>query len=184
MKVIVITGTPASGKSTIAGKVAKLVSGAAVIRANDLVRSRHLFTSRSADGTMVADMRKLRVEIEKEIRKSGSGIMIVEGHLLCDISLKNAVAIVIREHLLTLEKRMKKRGYRDSKIKENIISEAIDYCGLTAQRNYRQVIEVINSSHAASDIAKMIKSARKMKSGEINLLPELIPFTRRKGWNA
>ena len=183
MKIIVITGTPASGKSTIAGRVARRIGGAAVIRANDLVRSRRLFTSRSPDGTMVADMRKLREAINAEIRRSCSATVIVEGHLLCEIRIRNAMVIVIREHLLTLEKRMKRRGYPEPKIRENIISEAIDYCGFTAKRHYDKVYEIMNSRHAARDVEGLVRETRKGNL-DIELLHELARFTKRRGWNA
>jgi adenylate kinase len=183
MKIIVITGTPASGKTTLADKVAARIGNATVIHANDLVKAGRLFSSRTADGTMIANMRKLHAEIEREIRRSRSPTVIVEGHLLCDMRIKNAIAIVVREHLLTLEKRMKKRGYSAAKIKENITAEAIDYCGLAAQKNYRQVIEVLNGGTAASDVTKIIGGMKRRRGKGIEILHELIPFTKRKGWN-
>ncbi len=182
MKVIVITGTPGSGKTTIANKVAKRVNGSIVIHANEMIKSRRLFSSYAKDGAMVANMRKLKADIQKEINGSGKGIVIVEGHLLCDIPIKNAVAVVIRQHLAVLEKRLKARKYDSKKIKENIVSEALDYCGISAESNYDHVIEIMDDRTAVSKIVKLIGGMKKKHHG-IELLDELKDFTARSGWN-
>ncbi len=182
MKVIVITGTPASGKTTIADKVAKRIGDAEVIHANDIVRSKRLFTAYARDGAMLAQMGRLKKELEKRIRSSKKGVVIVEGHLLCDMRIRKAIAIVVREHLRVLEGRMEKRGYAVSKIKENIISEAIDYCGISAQKNYGQVFEIMNGKRAVSEVTSLIKGMKTTKNG-IEMLNELVEFTKREGWN-
>ena len=74
MKVIVITGTPASGKTTMADKVAKRIGDAEVIHANDVVRSKRLFTAYARDGAMLAQMGRLKKELEKRIRSSKKSV--------------------------------------------------------------------------------------------------------------
>lgn len=183
MKVVVITGTPASGKTMIANRVAAKVRSSEVIHANDLIRSKGLFSYYARDGAMIANMGKLRKEIERLVKKSKKRVVIVEGHLLCDMRIENAIAVVIREHLAVLERRMKKRGYSDRKIKENIVSEAIDYCGINAQKNYSNVVEFMNEKSTANKIVSLINGMKKKREG-IEMLDELVDFTKRKGWNA
>ncbi len=181
--ILVITGTPATGKTTIARKVAKLAGSTVVIRANDLVRSKRLFSSLSKDGTMIVEMSRLKREILKAIRSSSDSIVVVEGHLLCDIGIDGATAVVIREHLRVLERRMKRRGYAAAKIKKNLVSEALDYCGVNARRHYTSVFEFMGGEAAPRKIAALASGAR-MKQNSIELLGELTGFTMRKGWNA
>ena len=183
MKVIVITGTPASGKTTIADKVAKRIGDAEVIHANDVVRSKRLFTAYARDGAMLAQMGRLKKELEKRIRSSKKGVVIVEGHILCDMKIRNAMAIVVREHLRVLERRMERRGYAASKIRENIISEAIDYCGISAQENYGKVFEIMNGKGAVAEVASLVKGMKMTRRG-IEMLHELMEFTKRSGWNS
>ena len=76
-------------------------------------------------------------------------MIIVEGHLLCDMKIRGATAIVIREHLKTLLKRMERRKYSRKKIENNIVTEAIDYCGVNAVENYDSVYEVLGGEDAA-----------------------------------
>ena len=171
-KIIVITGTPASGKTALSERLAKSIRGSELIKSNDLVKEKHLFSGHSEDGEMVADMKGLKSEIEKRVVKSKSDTVIIEGHLLCDMRIRGAVAIVIREHLRTLLSRMEKRGYRRQKIEENIVSEAIDYCGVNAARNYGRVYEILGSDSTVKDALGII-SGKAAKVEEIDLLGEL-----------
>ena len=172
MKLFVITGTPGTGKSTIAGKVAGQLRGAELVHVNDVVRRRKLYSSYSRDGAMIVKMGKLRLELERIIRRSRSRTLILEGHILCELRIRNATAIVIREHLDALMGRLKKRGYSAKKIQDNIVSEATDYCGIHALSNYSAVFEVKGGSGATGRIIRIIKSGTGSRE-QIELLPEL-----------
>lgn len=171
-KIIVITGTPTSGKTTISEKLARRIKGAQLIKANDLVKERKLFRGYSHGGEMIADMKKLKSEIERRIKESSSDFIILEGHLLCDIKIRGATAIVIREHLKVLLNRMRKRKYSKKKIEGNIVSEAIDYCGVNAVENYDSVYEVRGGGGAVKEIIRII-GGKRATPGEIDMLGEL-----------
>ena len=170
--IIVITGTPCTGKSTVSERLAKAVRNCELIKANELLKEKKLYSGRTKDGELIARMGPLRAEILKRVKGSKADLVIVEGHLLCDMDMPGATAIVIREHLRTLLKRMRKRGYGNRKIEDNIVSEAIDYCGVNAAENYMSVYEVMGGSAAVKDILGIIKGTRK-KSKEIDMLGEL-----------
>lgn len=171
-RVIVITGTPGTGKTTISERLAKKLKGSKLISANDVVKKKKLFTSYAKDGSMIVKMDKLKKEINRMVHESKAEVVIVEGHLLCDMKIDGAVAVVIREHLGTILKRLKKRGYTKQKIEDNIVSEGIDYCGIHASNYYKTVYEIELGKDA---LKKMIKVANgeKIKVEEIEMLGEL-----------
>ena len=171
-KIIVITGTPTSGKTTVSEKLAGMLKGSELIKANDLVKEKKLLTGYSKDGEIVADMKRLKSEIESRIKASRADLVILEGHLLCDMKIKGATAIVIREHLKTILKRMEKRKYSRKKIESNIVSEAIDYCGVNSIENYDSVYEIWGGEGAVKEITKII-NGRDEKPKEIDMLGEL-----------
>ena len=179
-KVVVITGTPCSGKTTISEKLLKRIGNSELIKANEVVKDKGLFTGYSKDREMIADMTALKKEVERRIRASKAELVIVEGHLLCDTAIRGAVAIVIREHLKTLLARMKKRRYRKGKIEGNIVSEAIDYCGVNSEENYMEVHEVMGGSSAVADIESIIKGGKK-GDGHIDMLGELNGLAKKLG---
>lgn len=171
-KIIVITGTPGVGKTTIAKKLARSLKNVEYISANELIKEKKLFGGTAMDGAKIAKLKPLQKSIEKRINSSKKNIVLVEGHLLCEIKIKGAVAVVLREHLDTLRQRMEKRGYSSRKINDNIISEATDYCGIRASANYKDTYEFLSGTGATKKIAKLINNG-KTKKEDIELLHEL-----------
>jgi broad-specificity NMP kinase len=117
-------------------------------------------------------MDKLNSEINRMVHASKADYVIVEGHLLCDMRIDGAVAIVIRERLATILKRLKKRGYSKQKIEDDIVSEGIDYCGVRAANYYRVVYEIGGWDGALGKAIK-IAEGKKVKVTEIEMLGEL-----------
>jgi broad-specificity NMP kinase len=175
--ILVITGTPGSGKTTLAEALHRRLKNSNMISVNSLIREKKFFISREKDGTLIADMGKLGRHLRQEARNT-KGMLILEGHLLCEIGIPGATAIVIREHLNTLEKRLLKRGYQWPKIRDNLISEAIDYSGSTARMNYKKVYEIIPGRNTVS-IAEKIARGKSVKLPEyIDMLQELASFMK------
>ena len=179
-KVIVITGTPGSGKTTVSRKVAELLGSCELISANDIVRDMRLFSGYSRDGEMIADMRRLKAEIKRRVRSSRADVVIIEGHLLCDMKIGGATAVVIREHLNKLLLRMRKRRYSRKKIEGNIVAEAIDYCGVNALANYTEVYELESGRDTAAKVLGIINGKR-VSAGRIEMLGELNDMLKKLG---
>ncbi|MDE1861048.1 MAG: AAA family ATPase [Candidatus Micrarchaeota archaeon] len=175
--VIVITGTPAVGKTTVARRLANL-SKAEYINANDVIKKEKLFSGRSRDGALVVKLGRLKASLERRISKSKKDVVILDGHILCEIGIRNATAIVLREHLGTIEGRMRKRGYPQIKIDDNVVSEATDYCGIRSAKHYRNVYEVLSGSSAERRILAIAKG-RKGPKESIEMLGELNSYLKK-----
>lgn len=176
--VIAITGTPCSGKTTLAALLNRSIKGSSLVSVNSIIKAKKLYTSKDSEGTLVADMGKLGRYLRASSAKA-KGVLILEGHLLCELRIKNATAIVVREHLPVLKKRMEKRGYGAAKIRDNIVSEAIDYCGMRAMENYDSVYEVMSGKNALGESRKIINGIRTNKT-YIDLLGELAVLIKKE----
>ncbi len=178
-RIIAITGTPGTGKSTVAKALGKEL-GATVISINDFITENHLVLGTDADGTRIADLGRLESKLSDSISviSTGKGFLIIEGHLLSDIRVKGAVAIVIREHLGILLKRLKKRGYHFDKIRDNVVSEAIGLCGSNARKRYGSTYEIMGGRMAKSK-AVMIARNGKVKNEEIDMMPEFLRLIKK-----
>ena len=169
-KIIAITGTPGSGKSTVARMLAEKIK-AELIGTNEFIREKKLASRYEKDGTAIVGIELLEKEINKELSKR-KGIVVVEGHLLCELEIRDSCIIVVREHLPTLIKRLKKRGYSLSKIRDNVVSEATDYCGINACLNYKRSVELMNNKMFLSNSVKFAHG--RLKAGrKIDLIAEL-----------
>ncbi len=178
-KIIVITGTPGTGKTTIAERLKRKINGAVLIRATDLVNKKRFYSKVDKDGVKVADIQKLRKEIVGKIKKSDSPIIIIEGHLVCEFKIKGAKVIVLRAHLNTLLKRLRRRGYSLEKIRDNLVSEATDYCGITAAENYGDVYEFLSDDRRTMKYIIALAKGAKQKKQNINLMQELQTLLKR-----
>ncbi|MCL5100561.1 MAG: AAA family ATPase [Candidatus Marsarchaeota archaeon] len=157
--IIIITGTPGTGKTTIAIALSKRIN-AKLIAVNDLIKHKKLYMGYSDDGAMMAKLPELKREILREIAREKNKTVILEGHLLSDISIKGACVIVMREHLKTLLSRLKKRGYPVSKIRDNMVSEAIGYCSDSSRKHYDEVHDVMSGKNAITTVLGILTNKR------------------------
>ncbi|MCS7109199.1 MAG: AAA family ATPase, partial [Candidatus Micrarchaeota archaeon] len=135
MGIYVITGTPTTGKTTLAKYLSKL--GFQILDLNSLVNRKKIWKSKDR-GCKVVDLSLLEKEAKKEInkmRKESEKSIIVEGHLACEIKLPADKVIVLRTRPDVLLRRLKERGYPSYKIIENLEAELLDYCGIRAEEN-------------------------------------------------
>ncbi len=179
--VIAVTGTPASGKTSFAKTLAKEI-GAKLIEINDVVKERHLFSHKDKFGTMVVMLPELSAAM-KEILLSATGPIVVVGHLAPELNVKYNAAVVIRAKLKVIANRQHKRGYPMEKIRDNLISEATDYCGSLMRGKVDNTFEVETDADkkALMDYFKAMSRGRNAvapKTNEIDKLKEIIELVK------
>jgi adenylate kinase len=155
-KTIIISGTPGSGKTTIAKLLAKKTK-AKLIDINKFAINKKLIVGFDKKfKSKIIDIKKLSKYLQKEIRKIKQ--VILEGHLGCELKLKADYVIILRLNPKKLFERLKKRNYSKLKIKENLMAEALDYCTILAQKNFKKskIIEIDCTNKNAKDISDLI----------------------------
>jgi len=128
-RVIVVTGTPGVGKSTVAGELASRIK-ANLVSIGDLVRREKLYVGTDRKrGTLVADARRLSDRVKKEFQCSDSDT-VVEGHYAVDLVPPENVHLifVLRRDPKELRKVLQSRGYSEQKARENLAAEILDVC--------------------------------------------------------
>jgi adenylate kinase len=178
--VIVITGVPGTGKTTISDILAKRLGDAEVVHTTELIKAERLFSSYGRDGSRIVRMKELERGLGRIAARSPYRFVIIEGHVLCDLKVRGAAAIVLREHLGVIKRRLEARGYGKEKIKANLVSEATDYCGVRAERNYARVYEMFPRSRDALARMARIAEGRGVPKREIDLLPELVGIIKKE----
>ncbi|MEK6982436.1 MAG: AAA family ATPase [Candidatus Micrarchaeota archaeon] len=170
-KLIIITGTPATGKSTIAKVLTKRLG-------YELIDVKKITKDKEVD---VLKLRRKLLQIIKEKNKNGKDI-IIENHLLCEISLPANIVFVLRTEPGLLKRRMQKRGYSNQKIDDNLLCEMLDYCTQKALDNYKSKIYDIDTGkrNIESSIKFMLDiiKGKIKKSDKIDFTKQLKKYTK------
>lgn len=157
--IIVLTGTPGTGKSSVAKILKK--KGFVVIELNSEIRRRKLYSSYDRKRkTYVADFGKMEKFLKKELKqeKYFNKPIIIDSHLshLLPSRIVDAV-IVLRCEPAELEKRLKRKGWNAEKIRENVESEIIGLIEYEARKKHKKVFAVYTVDLTPKRIVNKIK---------------------------
>lgn len=148
--VIFISGTPCTGKTTVASDLNDYLSSngfhSRLIKVNDFAIDNDLVLGEDPDKLYkVIDIDGLNECLNEEIDQRSNCILIVEGHLshLCEGADK---MIVLRLNPSILKSRLEERDYAESKIQENLEAESLAVCSAEAYEIYGDKTNEIDAS--------------------------------------
>lgn len=170
-RILVLTGTPGVGKSTVSEQLASMLPGQH-INVSDIVAAEQLVCGTDkARKTQIADISRVSSRIA-EMTEENEGYLIIDGHFASDlVEAKNLfMAFVLRRDPVELQSILRKRGYDTHKVSENVACEILDICLVDALQAYGKgkVCEIDCSNKSAATIAEEIRSILK-KTGKCNV---------------
>lgn len=154
-----VTGTPATGKKTLARSLSK-ATGFKVFNINRICVLEGAVAGRDAYG-IVADIERLKKIISKKLPSEN---FILVGHLLPHVVSSNRLdlVIVLRCNPYVLEERLRRRGYPEKKVLMNVGAEILGNCYFEACKKFGvEKVHVIETS---------VKSPREVLSDALNVL--------------
>ncbi|UCH37899.1 MAG: adenylate kinase family protein [Candidatus Bathyarchaeota archaeon] len=178
--VIVITGTPGVGKTTIS-KILTERLDAYYLSISELAKKESLIANYDVDkDSVIPDMDKLRDAISTIIETSLQDV-IIDGHLASDVVLPSLATniFVLRLDPSVLQKRLQARGYKTKKIKENVAAEILDVClvDAIAKQGVERVDEIditeMSVKEVVDKIMKVLQGRIKPRFGGIDWLENL-----------
>jgi adenylate kinase len=176
-RVILITGTPAVGKTTLANKLAEQLK-AQYINLTDLSKKENLVLGEDKERqTTIIDETKMRRKLKTIIEKTESDI-IVDGHYAAAVTPKAAVTnvFVLRRSPVELREFMRKRGYSQSKQEENLAAEILDVCLVEALRKQDKAnvceLDITGKSleNSLSEVLAVLEGKKKCYTGYVDWL--------------
>ncbi|MGA2460767.1 MAG: AAA family ATPase [Candidatus Bathyarchaeia archaeon] len=150
-KVIIVTGTPGTGKTTISRQLAEEI-GARYLPLTQHVSSYGLYSGVDVRrNSKVMDLKRTRADLKRLLLKEDKTI-VVDSHIPDVIAPKSLVkrVLVLRCHPKVLKSRLRAKKWKQEKVQENLLAEILDACLLEAVDYYgwRPVFE-INTSHGS-----------------------------------
>lgn len=133
MRIIIVSGTPRTGKTTLSRKLARKLNYFYFDVNNFIVKNKLYEGYDRKRKTRIVDVNKLNKALIGEIKKlklSKKHIgIIIDSHLSHYIPKKYVdLCIVAKCDIKELNKRLKKKKYNKSKIEENLQAEIFDIC--------------------------------------------------------
>jgi adenylate kinase len=150
-EVIVVTGTPGTGKTAFSRALAKSI-GAGYVNLTQYVSKHKLYSAIDRKRrTKIVNVVRTRTSLGKALAGE-RGAFVVDSHIPEGIIPKAMVrrVFVLRCHPKVLEARLKAKKWNPNKIRENVLAEIVDSCLTSAVRYYgwRKVIQLDTSSRS------------------------------------
>ena len=139
-RVILITGTPCVGKTTLAKRLSAELDGL-YVNLTDLAKKEKLVSRKDLGrGTSVVNEKKMRAKLLEIIQKSEKATIIVDGHYAAAVTPKDQVTrvFVLRRDPRELRTFMENCGFSETKLEENLAAEILDVCLFEALREQEE----------------------------------------------
>jgi adenylate kinase len=180
-RVILVTGTPCVGKTTISRLLTDKLN-ALYVNLTELAVHKNLLLGKDEErNTLIVDEKRLRKKLRQIIKETETKDAVIDGHYAVNVAPKNLVThvFVLRRDPVELKKRMEQAGFSGRKLWENLSSEILDVCLIDALDVYEKerICELDVSDKSAKEVLSMIlkvlKGAKKCGVGTVDWISKL-----------
>ena len=159
-RVILITGTPCVGKTSVARLLSSKLR-ALYVNLTDLALKEKLIQGKDKRrNSIIVDEDRMKKRLKELITKSSEENVVVDGHYAVNVVPANLVSLVfvLRRDPVELRKLMEQSGFSEKKLHENLASEILDVCLVDALNvvGQRKVCEVNTTGKSVEDVAHEI----------------------------
>jgi len=176
-QVILITGTPCTGKTTLAKQLASRLD-ALYINLTDYAKTKSLTLKEDTQrNTTIIDEEKMRKALEATINQTENQNVIVDGHYAASVVPANLSThvFVIRRNPKELKEFMQKQGFSPAKIDENLSAEILDVCLVEALQSHEGKVCELDVSgktvkETVDEVLAILNGEKKCYSGFVDWL--------------
>lgn len=145
-RVILVTGTPCVGKTSISRVLASKLN-AVYVGLTELATCENLIVIKDKErNSAIVNEKRMEQKICTIIEENSDKDVIIDGHYVVHVVPKKAVSrvFVLRRDPVELQDLMRQRGFSGNKLWENLASEILDVCLVDALNVYekRKVCEL------------------------------------------
>lgn len=180
-RVILVTGTPCVGKTSVAGLLASKLD-AFYVNLTELALHENLTSGKDEKrGSIIVDENCMRRKIREIIEDCDKSEVIVDGHYAVSVVPKELTThvFVLRRDPVELRKFMEQCGFSGRKLWENLASEILDVCLCEALNVYEKgrICELDVSGKSVEEIVDEIldimNGSKECRVGVVDWLDKL-----------
>jgi adenylate kinase len=177
-RVVLITGTPCVGKTSIARLLSSTLH-ALYVNLTDLALKEKLIQGKDKQrNSIIVDEDRMQKRLKELITKSSQENVVVDGHYAVNVVPTNLVRLVfvLRRDPVELRKLMEQSGFSEKKLHENLASEILDVCLVEALREQGEAkvceLDVTDRTmeEVVEDILAILENRKKCRVGGIDWL--------------
>lgn len=180
-RVILVTGTPCVGKTSIARLLAPKFD-AFYMNLTELAVHENLVSGKDEErGSIIVDENRMRRKIREIVEDCGKSEVIIDGHYAVSVVPKELTThvFVLRRDPVELRKLMEQCGFSGRKLWENLASEILDVCLCDALNVYEngKVCELDVSGKSVEEtvieVLDILNGSKECCVGVVNWLGKL-----------
>lgn len=180
-RVILVTGTPCVGKTSVARLLAPKLD-AFYVNLTELAVHENLVSGKDEErGSIIVDENHMRRKIRQIVEKCDKSEVIVDGHYAVSVVPKELTThvFVLRRDPVELRKFMEQCGFSGRKLWENLASEILDVCLCDALNVYEngKVCELDVSGKSVeetvNEILNVLNGSEECRVGVVDWLGKL-----------
>lgn len=180
-QVVLITGTPCVGKTSVARLLADRLN-ALYVNLTELALKENLVIGMDEKrNTVIVDEQRMRRIIRKIVENYVEQTIVIDGHYAAGVVPKKLAThvFVLRRDPVELKRFMEKAGFTSNKLWENLAAEILDVCLVDALRAYGsgKVCEIDATGKSVQDVVaeilEIMKGSRGCHVGVVDWLGKL-----------
>jgi adenylate kinase len=176
-RVILITGTPCTGKTTTAKHLTTKLN-AYYINLTEYAKTNNLTLGQDKERqTTIINEKAMQQKLTETINATDNPNIIIDGHYAAAVTPKNLVTyvFVLRRNPKELKKLMQKNNFPEAKLNENLSAEILDTClveALQSQNGKTCEIDVTDKTikDTTNEILAVINGKNKCHTGIVDWL--------------
>jgi adenylate kinase len=174
-RVILITGTPCTGKTTTAKQLATKLN-AQYINLTEYAKTNQLTLGEDKQRkTTIINEEKMQQKLTQTIEASTNAIIIIDGHYAAAVTPTNLTTnvFVLRRNPKELKQHMTQCGFEGTKLWENLSAEILDTCLIEAIQTHPNKVCEIDATgktvqETVAEIMDVLEKRKKCYSGIVD----------------